>query len=415
MTEITRYTAVLLLAALLLPDMLFAQDDSEQETPKPAATTTETPAETTAETPPATTDEPAEDPVKEFQRHTARRREIYGTLRRMQKQFEDAKTREEKLKVRDEYRKLIEEFEIEILQRMVELAPTVYEQEPENMEAAEFVLKDVFNRHLFDQAATVADTLIANDVETRDVLSMAGMSHFALHNFEKAKAIFTEAKERNRLNIQYERYQDVTDEYIELWKTEQAIREKEAALEGDEALPQVQFETTGGIIKFELFEDQAPNTVASFISLVDGKKYDGVKFHRVLDMFMAQGGDPNSLDDNPDNDGEGGPGYTIKCECFREDARKHFRGSLSMANTGTPDTGGSQFFITHLPTSWLNAITEPTKTGHTVFGRVIEGMDIAAQIRKGDVIKSATVLRKRPHEYTPVTTPDEETTPATNE
>ena len=77
-----------------------------------------------------------------------------------------------------------------------------------------------------------------------------------------------------------------------------------------------------------------------------------------------------------------------------------------MAHSG-PDTGGSQFFLTHLPTDWLNARTEPEKGGHTVFGRVVEGMNVASSLRKGDKITKATVLRKRPHEYKPEITPDE--------
>ena len=98
--------------------------------------------------------------------------------------------------------------------------------------------------------------------------------------------------------------------------------------------------------------------------------------------FMVQGGDPNSKDNDPRNDGSGGPGYTIKCECDRPDARMHFAGSLSMAHTGK-DTGGSQFFITHLPTDHLNG-------RHTVFGRVIEGLPTARGLRPNDTIDSAT-------------------------
>jgi cyclophilin family peptidyl-prolyl cis-trans isomerase len=133
--------------------------------------------------------------------------------------------------------------------------------------------------------------------------------------------------------------------------------------------------------------------VANFISLVEAKKYDGIKFHRVIPNFMAQGGDPNTLDDDPGNDGQGGPGYTIKCECYAKNARKHFRGSISMAHAGK-DTGGSQFFLTHLPTPHLNADAE-RKTGHTVFGRVIKGQEIVDDLTVGDEIESATVERKR--------------------
>src|SRR4029077_21260405 len=120
-------------------------------------------------------------------------------------------------------------------------------------------------------------------------------------------------------------------------------------------------------------------------------KYDGVKFHRVIPGFMARGGDPNTLDDNPANDGQGGPGYTIPCECYTEKARMHFQGSLSMAHAGK-DTGGSQFFITHTPAPHLNWADDKMQNNHTVFGRVVEGLDVALALRAGDKIKTAKVL-----------------------
>ena len=92
-------------------------------------------------------------------------------------------------------------------------------------------------------------------------------------------------------------------------------------------------------------------------------------FHRVLPFFMAQGGDPTGT-------GSGGPGYCIKCECRQPNARMHFRGSLSMAHAG-PNTGGSQFFLTFVPTGFLNK-------RHTVFGRVIDGMDVLSEIQRID-------------------------------
>ena len=124
---------------------------------------------------------------------------------------------------------------------------------------------------------------------------------------------------------------------------------------------------------------------------------------------MAQGGDPNSRDDDTSDDGKGGPGYTIKCECYQDNARMHFRGSLSMAHAGK-DSGGSQFFITHLPTYWLNA-NKDAETGHTVFGRVVKGLDIAAALEIGDKIESTKVLFKRDHEYKPVMTAEEKPDP----
>jgi cyclophilin family peptidyl-prolyl cis-trans isomerase len=166
--------------------------------------------------------------------------------------------------------------------------------------------------------------------------------------------------------------------------------------------PQVLLRTTKGDVVIELFEDEAPNTVANFISLVERHFYNGLKFHRVIDGFMAQGGDPKG-------DGTGGPGYNIACECYLPNARNHRRGSLSMAHAGR-DTGGSQFYITFVPTSHLDG-------KHTVFGQVVQGMEVVdqfARVEPGrslggpepDRIIEARVLRKRNHEYEPKTRPE---------
>lgn len=160
-------------------------------------------------------------------------------------------------------------------------------------------------------------------------------------------------------------------------------------------LPRVKIETTKGTIIVELFENQAPNTVANFISLVESHFYDGTPFHRVIPQFMAQGGDPTGT-------GTSGPGYTIDCECELPNARKHFLGSLSMAHAGK-DTGGSQFFLTFRPTEHLDG-------RHTVFGRVIKGFDVLPKITRTegpqarptqDKIISAEIIRKRDHAYEP--------------
>jgi len=153
-----------------------------------------------------------------------------------------------------------------------------------------------------------------------------------------------------------------------------------------EKLPQVLLKTNKGDILLELYEDEAPNTVANFISLVEKGFYDGTKFHRVIAGFMAQGGDPKGT-------GTGGPGYRIKCECVRKDHRKHDRGVIAMAHAGK-DTGGSQFYITFDKTSHLDG-------KHTVFGHVIKGMDVVDKLKQGDVVEKATVEEKRDHDYKP--------------
>ncbi len=151
----------------------------------------------------------------------------------------------------------------------------------------------------------------------------------------------------------------------------------------DKALPQVTIQTSKGDIVIEMFEDDAPNTVANFINLAEKGFYNGLVFHRVIANFMIQGGDPQGT-------GSGGPGYRFADEFSQ---RKHKRGSLSMANSG-PNTNGSQFFITHVPTSHLDG-------KHTVFGQVLKGQDVVDSIAKGDKMIEVRVDRKRSHPYAP--------------
>jgi peptidyl-prolyl cis-trans isomerase B (cyclophilin B) len=139
--------------------------------------------------------------------------------------------------------------------------------------------------------------------------------------------------------------------------------------------PVVKMETDKGTMMIELFINEAPGTVKNFISLIEKGFYDGLTFHRVIDNFMIQGGCPKGT-------GTGDPGYKIKCET-QGNPHKHQRGSLSMAHAGK-DTGGSQFFICHSPQKHLDGV-------HTVFGKVVEGLDVVDKIRKDDHMKKVTV------------------------
>ncbi len=130
-----------------------------------------------------------------------------------------------------------------------------------------------------------------------------------------------------------------------------------------------------GNIEIELFEQDTPGTVANFAKLINEGFYDGLKFHRVIKGFVAQGGCPLGT-------GTGGPGYTIKCET-QGNSHKHVRGALSMAHRGK-DTGGSQFFIVYEPQPHLDG-------HHTVFGQVINGMDVVDQIQQGDIMNKVTI------------------------
>ena len=136
--------------------------------------------------------------------------------------------------------------------------------------------------------------------------------------------------------------------------------------------------TPRGTIRLQLFDDKVPMTVGKFEELVSKGFYNGLKFHRVIEDFMIQGGCPNGT-------GTGGPGYTFADE-FHPDLKHSGPGILSMANSG-PNTNGSQFFITHVATPWLD-------NKHSVFGQVIEGQDVVDAVQQGDVMESITIAEQ---------------------
>ena len=149
---------------------------------------------------------------------------------------------------------------------------------------------------------------------------------------------------------------------------------------------QATFETNRGTIVADLYPVEAPKTVENFEKLANEGFYDGVRFHRVIPDFVVQGGDPLSRD-LPEGDrriGTGGPGYKIKCETAGN-PRKHEVGALSMAHAGK-DTGGSQFFmvLSEANTRHLNGV-------HTVFGKIVKGLDAMQQIRQNDVMNKVRV------------------------
>ena len=261
-----------------------------------------------------------------------------------------------------------------------------------------FLVKFALDAVEFDEsdvAYSLAKILLEKGVSDRRLYDAAGVAAFAENQYDDAEKYLKLAKESGSL------VSDAGNKALaavgtekELWAKEQEIRKAEETAN----LPQVKLTTTEGEIVLELFENQAPDTVGNFIHLVEKGFYDGVVFHRVLKNFMAQGGDPKG-------DGSGGPGYSIYDEVDREDYRRHFRGSVSMAKTAAPNSGGSQFFITFIPTPHLDG-------KHTCFGRVISGMDVATRLQRIDpdmpdpnaeldkIIK-AEVIRKRDHAYVP--------------
>ena len=255
------------------------------------------------------------------------------------------------------------------------------------------ILEDDYARDAHENAALLSHALVDNGYDNNDTVNIAAVSAFNTNNYEKAQAYLAQAQERGELSEAASRITVLVDEYRGFWEEEQEIRKKEA--EADD-LPRVKITTNKGEVVVELFENEAPGAVGNFVSLVEKGFYDGLTFHRVMENFMAQGGCPQGT-------GGGGPGYEIFCECERADYRRHFRGTLSMAHAGK-DTGGSQFFMTFVPTAHLNG-------KHTAFGRIIEGMDVLAKLQRTegesndkaipDKIVKMEVLRKREHPYEP--------------
>lgn len=143
-------------------------------------------------------------------------------------------------------------------------------------------------------------------------------------------------------------------------------------------MTKAEMEIPYGTLKIEFYDDDAPGTVENFVSLAEKGFYDGLTFHRVIPNFMVQGGCPEGT-------GRGGPGYTIDCE-LDGDKQYHERGVLSMAHAGR-DTGGSQFFICHNRDN-----TAHLDGNHTVFGKVVENVDLIEKIKAGDKIESVKIM-----------------------
>lgn len=144
--------------------------------------------------------------------------------------------------------------------------------------------------------------------------------------------------------------------------------------------PVATFTTNKGVIKLELFEDSMPITVGNFVKLAEEGFYNETKFHRVIEGFMIQGGDPNSKGANELTYGTGGPGYNVQDEFVEGALLTNTRGTIAMANTGQPNSGGSQWFINLVDNTPLDFDKQPLSSKHPVFGRVIDGMDVVDTI-----------------------------------
>ncbi len=298
-----------------------------------------------------------------------------------------------------------------MLPKLISAAEAAYVEAPQSNKAVAFFLQEVVKMDCqndnSERAVRLGKLLAEHGHRSPMTEALVGWAAFCTGDFDLAAKNLAAGEENNvfaqvstemaRLAVEF---QSEIPFYQKAWAKEQKIREAEAKA-GD--LPRLLLKTSKGDIELELFENEAPLTVANFVSLVEKKYYDGAPFHRVLAQFMAQGGDPTGT-------GHGGPGYTIPDEQGQPNARVHFRGSISMANTGQRNSGGSQFFLTFRPTHHLDG-------RHTVFGRIVKGIEVLAMLQRidpdrknpniqPDKIVEAKVLRKRSHPYEPKKIPE---------
>ncbi len=344
---------------------------------------------------------------REFQELFGQWQAVVAEIRRLR---EDYKTADASVKkeIEARFNALVNQGSA-LTPKLLEAARAAYLEAPNaNDEVSSMLMGVVQHESIaenYEHVLPSAEALIQGGYPDNSVYAWAGLAALVTNRFDLAEK-YLEAADRHQafgalgalppdhpLRGLGRLYPELVTYYQKEWPREQKIRAAEA--EADD-LPRVLLVTNKGEIELELFENEAPNTVANFISLVEKGYYDGLTFHRVIPGFMAQGG-------CPDGSGSGGPGYQIPCECYQPDYRRHFRGTLSMAHAGR-DTGGSQFFITFTPTKHLDG-------RHTAFGRVICGMEVLSQIQRrdprdpnappADKILKAEVTRKRDHPYVP--------------
>ena len=296
-----------------------------------------------------------------------------------------------KKEIAAEGQKLINDFE-RFQAPLVGAAKEAFKEAPNKDEVIKEILRRnlgmLINRDDYEKALVECNDLLRLGwSDQQEIYQLAAFAAFFSNSFANAEVAIANSKKLAQIALDRAKKQGKTQAQISkegigevhkglaelekdlpyykaAWAKEKALRQASAQAKD---CPIVRLQTTAGDMTIELFANEAPNTVANFIELVNKGFYNGLTFHRVLQSFMAQGGDPNG-------NGTGGPGYCIPCEVDNPNARIHFRGTLSMAHAGK-DTGGSQFFITFRPTKWLDG-------KHTVFGRVQTGLDVLAKIAR---------------------------------
>jgi cyclophilin family peptidyl-prolyl cis-trans isomerase len=340
-------------------------------------------------------EQPAEDSTESFDEVHGEWDRIDGQLDELIKAYRTADAAERE-KLRKQYDILVAQSR-KLLPKLRQTAIVTYQAAPNQDKRVTTTLVGLLasdvQQDKYEAVLELARMLFKNDCKESAVLGFAGIAAYCIDDFALAETYLKKAQAADSLTQLAEVALADLPTARKAWGREQEIRAQEVKTDD---LPRVKMETSKGPIVIELYENEAPKAVGNFVSLVESGYYDGLTFHRVLPGFMAQGG-------CPDGTGSGGPGYSIFCECHQDNYRRHFRGSLSMAHAGR-DTGGSQFFLTFKRTSHLDG-------RHTVFGRVIQGLEVLSALQRRnpqqggqpnpDRIVKAEVVRKRDHEYKP--------------
>lgn len=323
------------------------------------------------------------------------------SARELQRQYVALSTTEEQKEEIGAKLEKLSDYLTKLYPKLMELAEAAWKEAPSSDPEILRYIVEVLDVKLVTEDYENAQEILVGLIQQRipqqylaDLYDVAGEVCFMLNDFEKAGQFYEQAAKAGVLSERGALLQkDVSYQRVG-WAKEAILREREAKADD---LPRVVLKTTKGDITFELFENEAPNTVANFIYLVKKGFYDGMYFDPVIPGLFAESG--NSMENE-----DGGPGYTIRDEFDEKNARHHYRGTISMSRTGE-NTAGSRFYISFAPQKELDGKA-------VVFGRVIKGMDVLSQITRmdpqnpdpmaePDMIESAEVLRERDHKYVP--------------
>jgi cyclophilin family peptidyl-prolyl cis-trans isomerase len=313
--------------------------------------------------------------------------------------------REESREQREKYFECLakgESLKWQIVDRVISLARRIENPSDEQKKMIYVAARICAEASRFDALYQIASRMIKLDPKTGAWRQMYAMAVMNTNRFEEASQYVQQ--EPAIVSDLPDKFQDAYRDLPTLLAAAADERARDEAHASGPARPRVLFKTNKGEFVVELFEDEAPETVANFVSLVEKGFYDGLKFFMVRKDSRSQTG-------SPANNGDGHAGYTIRDESGREDRRHHLTYVLTMARSDVPDSASSQFFILNRPMLELDGV-------HTAFGRILSGFDAFEQLAATvatdedgnevvipgtipDTIISATVLNKRDHEYRP--------------